>query len=145
MKKLPEHVDAIFPITESAGPRDWGQESILCVIPNILSLKELRMKKGAKGGLQYHRLKNECGILIEGKMLVRYDNGAGTLSERIIEKGQSFHFPPGSIHQEEALEDCVIIEASTPHFNDRVRVEEEYGLSAEEGLASTNIEDIQIR
>ena len=103
------------------------------------------MKKGAKGGLQYHRLKNECGILIEGKMLVRYDNGAGTLSERIIEKGQSFHFPPGSIHQEEALEDCVIIEASTPHFNDRVRVEEEYGLSAEEGLASTNIEDIQIR
>lgn len=142
MNKPRNHVDVIFPTVESAGPRDWGQESILCVIPNLLSLKKLQMKKGAKGGLQYHRLKNECGILIEGKMLVRYDDGSGSICERIIEKGECFHFPPGSIHQEEALEECVIIEASSPHFNDRVRIEDEYGMQTEEGLPTTDLNEI---
>ena len=142
MNKPSKHVNVIFPVIESAGPRDWGQESILCVIPNLLSLKELRMKKGASGGLQYHRLKNECGILIEGKMLVRYDDGEGNLCEKIIEKGQPFHFPPGSVHQEEALEDCIIIEASSPHFNDRVRIEDEYGIKKEEGLPTTTLNEI---
>ena len=145
MNKNDAHVDVIFPNPESAGERAWGTETILCIIPNVLSLKELRIKKGAKGGLQYHRLKNECGFLIKGKLLVRFDAGDGTLSERIINEGEAFHFPPRSIHQEEAIEDCVIIEASTPHFNDRVRVEKQYGLAAGEGLASTNLEDIQIR
>ena len=145
MNRNDAHVDVVFPNPESAGERPWGTETILGIIPKVLSLKELRIKKGAKGGLQYHRLKNECGFLIKGKLLVRYDTGDGTLSERVINEGESFHFPPKSIHQEEAIEDCVIIEASTPHFNDRVRVEEDYGLIADEGLSSTKLEDIQIR
>ena len=37
------------------------------------------MKAGNKGGLQYHRLKDECGILLEGKMVIRFDNGNGEI------------------------------------------------------------------
>ena len=31
------------------------------------------MKKGKKGGLQYHHKKNECGYLISGSLLIRYE------------------------------------------------------------------------
>jgi len=81
--------------------------------------------------------KNECGYLISGTLIIRYDNGSGKLSQKTLKAGGSFHFPPGSIHQEEALTDCTIIEASTPHFNDRVRVDEKYGQSSDQGMRST--------
>ena len=65
-----------------------------------------------------------------------------TKKKKILEQGDCFHFPPGLVHQEEAITDCVILEVSTPHFNDRVRVEKDYGLAEEDGLPSTSIRDI---
>ena len=55
------------------------------------------------------------------------------LVKKILKAGSIFHFPPGTIHQEEALSNCTIIEASTPHFNDRVRVEKNYGILYNKG------------
>ncbi|MDB3961738.1 cupin domain-containing protein [Paracoccaceae bacterium] len=132
----------IFPKVEDVGSRPWGKEEILVVVPGKYMLKKLTINKGSKGGLQYHRLKDECGVLISGKLLLRFDNGLGDLMEKIIQPGESFHFPPGVVHQEEALEDCVIIEGSTPHFNDRVRMEKYFGMSVTKGLPSTSIEEI---
>jgi mannose-6-phosphate isomerase-like protein (cupin superfamily) len=100
------------------------------------------IKKGKKGGLQYHHKKEECGFIISGKLLVRYDNGNGKLLKKILKRGQSFHFPPGAVHQEEALTNVRIIEASTPYFNDRVRVEKKYNLQPEKGLPSTKKKDV---
>ena len=108
-------------------------------------LKKLTIAAGSKGGLQYHRLKDECGYLISGKMIIRYESPNGQIVERIIDAGESFHFPPGVVHQEEAVEDCVIIEGSTPHFNDRVRMEEYFGLGMPEGMPSTELKDIEQR
>ena len=123
--------------------RLWGIEEILVIIPKILSLKLIKINKGMKGGLQYHRLKNECGFILSGKLLVRYDNGSKILKKRILKKGDCFHFPPGSIHQEEALTNVKIIEGSTPHFNDRVRVEKKYNLKSLGGLKTTSKKDIK--
>ena len=141
-KKIDEIPKVKFPEPTDVGHRPWGKEILLVLVPGVFSLKKLFLKKGAKGGLQYHHLKNECGYLESGKLIVRYDNGNGTLLEYVVTEGQSFHFPPGAVHQEEAVEDCIIIEASTPHFNDRVRVEEQYGLPASEGLPSTTIQEV---
>ena len=135
MKK--KHINVKFPIKKNLGKRTWGKEILLSLIPKILSLKLLKLKKGKKGGLQYHHKKNECGYILSGRLIVRFDKGRGKLNKKVLKAGDAFHFPPGSVHQEEALTDCQIIEASTPHFNDRVRVEEEYGLCAEDGLPST--------
>jgi mannose-6-phosphate isomerase-like protein (cupin superfamily) len=123
--------------------RLWGKEDILVIISKVLSLKLLTIKKGMKGGLQYHRLKNECGYVLSGKMLVRYSNGNKLLKKKILKKGDCFHFPPGSVHQEEALTNVKILEASTPHFNDRVRVEKKYGLKNNSGLKTTVKKDIK--
>ena len=37
--------------------RQWGDEILLHLISKKLSLKILKIKKGKKGGLQYHRKK----------------------------------------------------------------------------------------
>ena len=101
-------------------------------------MKKLFIKKGKEGGLQYHHKKNECGYVLSGKLMVKYDLGDGKLKKKILKKGDSFHFSPGFVHQERALTNCTIIEASTPHFNDRVRVEHKYGFKKDlKGLPST--------
>ena len=127
----------LFPKEKDLGKRIWGKEKLLAHIPKILTLKRLEIKKGQKGGLQYHRKKNECGYLLSGKLIVRYDKGNGKLVKKILKAGSIFHFPPGAVHQEEALSNCIIIEASTPHFNDRVRVEKKYGIFYNKGLPTT--------
>ena len=144
-----------FPKPKDLGKRLWGSEKLIALIPKKISLKILKIKKGSFGGLQYHRKKNECGYLISGRLLVKYDNGNGKLKydqkweafekTKIIKSGQSFHFPPYAVHQEKALTNCVIIEASTPHFNDRVRVEKKYGLKLSKGLPTTKIREIKFK
>lgn len=134
----------IFPRVVSVGKRDWGQELLLALIPKVLSLKLLKIKKGKMGGLQYHRKKNECGVILKGRLMVRYQNKSGKLIKKILTKGESFHFPPGAIHQEKAITDCEIIEASSPHFNDRVRVEKKFKIKFSNGLPSTKLREIKI-
>ena len=133
----------IFPSPKKMGKREWGSEILLALISKKISLKILKIKKGKKGGLQYHRKKNECGYILSGKLLIRYENEKGELVKKICKAGDVFHFAPRLIHQEEALTNCSILEASTPHFNDRVRVEEKYGLTFSGGLKSTKLKDIK--
>ena len=126
------------------GKRDWGKEELLAFSSKKWMMKKLFIKKGSKGGLQYHHLKDEGGFIVYGSMLVRFDDGNGSLTSKVLKEGSSFRFPPNCIHQEEALTDVLIIECSTPHLNDRVRVEEKYNEKSLKGLPSTNIEDIKI-
>ena len=141
---MKKQISVLFPKKKNLGKRDWGKEELLVLIPKVLTLKKLLIKKGKKGGLQYHHKKNECGILIKGKLKLRFETKKGILKSKILSSGDTFHFPPGSIHQEEALSNCTIIEASTPHFNDRVRVEEKFGLKTKKiGLPSTRKKDVK--
>ena len=137
---------AEFPKPERVGERDWGDELLLALAPKQWTLKLISMREGARGGLQYHRLKDEGGVMTSGEMLVRYDDGSGRLVERVLRVGDAFRFPPGAVHQAEALTHCSYVEVSSPHFNDRVHVENEYGIDGEDGgLPSTEFSEIEIR
>jgi mannose-6-phosphate isomerase-like protein (cupin superfamily) len=135
----------VFPVATSVGDRPWGSEDLLAIVSKQFSVKRLKIRAGNKGGLQYHRLKDEVAVIISGQLLIRYDLGDGTLREKILGPGSVAHFSPGLVHQEEAITDCEIIEASSPHFNDRVRVEESYGQTSTEGLKSSTLEEIELR
>ena len=135
----------IFPIAQSVGDRPWGSEDLLALVSKQFSVKRLKIKAGNKGGLQYHRFKDEVAIMISGQMLIRYDLGDKVLREKIVNAGDVVHFPPGLVHQEEAITDCEIIEASSPHFNDRVRVEESYGLGKPTGLPTTLEQEVELK
>ena len=136
---------AVFPVAQSVGERPWGTEDLLALVSKQFSVKRLKIKAGSKGGLQYHRFKDEVAIMISGQMLIRYDLGDKILQEKIVKAGEVVHFPPGLVHQEEAITDCEIIEASSPHFNDRVRVEENYGFGSPKGLPTTLETEVEIR
>ena len=82
----------IFPKSKKLGHRDWGREELLVLIPKILSLKKLLIKKGKKGGLQYHNKKNECGYLLSGKLKVTYDNGSGKLKKKNFKTRRNISF-----------------------------------------------------
>ena len=133
----------LFPKPKSIGKRTWGKEDLLVLISKKLTLKKITIKKNKKGGLQYHHKKNECGYVIKGKLKINFDLGDGNLKTKILEKGDVFYFPQGLVHQEIALTECEIIEASTPHFNDRVRVEKFYGLKSVKGLQTTKRKDVK--
>ena len=103
--------------------RSWGFEYVIHVVPESYTVKLIQIRKGCLGGLQYHRIKHECGIVLDGQLLVRTVDGRGILSDTVLTSGDFFVFPPELVHQEEALTDVLILESSTPHFNDRVRLD----------------------
>lgn len=142
-KEYLEKTPPNFPIPESVGPRIWGEEILLCLIEGKFMLKEIKIKAGFKGGLQLHRKKNECGYLLEGEMILRHVNQEGELVEKCLKPGDVFHFPPGVVHQEEAISNCRIIEASSTHFNDRFRMEDYFCVDKVDGLPSTTNAEIK--
>lgn len=107
------------------GPKPWGMELLVAHTPQYTG-KVLWMHAGHRGGLQYHEQKDETFYLFSGRATVRAVAG-GLLTEIEMTPGMSFHIPPGTVHQVEAIEPCVFFEASTPHFDDRVNVGTQYG------------------
>jgi hypothetical protein len=120
--------------------RSWGAEYLIYLTPSFYTVKLLYLSEGSRGGLQYHHQKNECGLVLRGKLLIRTIAPDGLSRELVAGPGSFFSFPPGLIHQEEALEDTYIYETSTPHFNDRVRLDHEVDL--DNALVSTSVPEV---
>lgn len=121
----------------SLGPREWGHELIFAATPSYTG-KILQMRAGKAGGLQYHREKVETFFLSEGLAWVDYDAGDGKVSRIAMSPGMAVHVPAGAPHRVIAITDCIFFEVSTPVFDDRVRVEAEYGEPEVGGLPSTH-------
>ena len=133
---------------EDVGPRIWGREILIAYVPGLYTGKMLLRKSdgGKKRSLQYHQVKNESAYLYSGELWFYYDRGDGKILRKKLKAGDCVHIPPGAIHSEQAITDCVIFETSNPVFNDRVRVNEKYGWPTPEGsLPSTTIDEVEIR
>lgn len=137
---------AQFPEAQSVGEREWGEEKLLVHAKGLYTMKLIRMYQGHEGGLQFHRIKDEAGYMVAGAMAVTYEVAPDVLHTKVLRPDDWFHFPAGSVHKAEALTDCVYIEVSNPVFNDRVHVEEHYGIDKEAGgLPSTKPWEIELR
>jgi len=119
------------------GPREWGTETLIIQTDAYIG-KRLDMKAGTMGGLQYHVEKMESFLLVSGEAAVDSDDGSGILIATMLEPGTMVHVPCGAPHRVRAITDCVFYEWSTPVFNDRVRVEAEYGEPETGGLPTTS-------
>ena len=107
------------------GEKGWGEELLIGHAEGLYTLKRLTYRAGAKGPLQYHKRKDETFYLHSGLAAVTYESG-GALITVDMNPGESFRIPPGAVHQFCAFSECVVFEASTPFFDDRVNVEEQY-------------------
>lgn len=105
--------------------KPWGHETIWAHTELYVG-KVLHIKAGHALSLQYHNLKDETIHLLSGRMIYRVKQG-DTLVDLPLEAGQSFRNTPGTVHQMEAVTDCDVLEASTPHLDDVVRLTDRYG------------------
>lgn len=105
--------------------KPWGHEVIWAHTEQYVG-KVLHIKAGHALSVQYHNQKDETIHLLSGEMIYRIDRGNG-LEDFPMKAGESFRNTPGQIHQMEAVTDCDVLEASTPHLDDVVRLTDRYG------------------
>ena len=106
-------------------PKPWGHE-VIWAHTELYVGKVLHIKAGHALSMQYHERKDETIHLLRGEMIYRVDDGSGLREVRLV-AGESFRNTPRTIHQMEAVTDCDVLEASTPHLDDVVRLADRYG------------------
>jgi mannose-6-phosphate isomerase-like protein (cupin superfamily) len=107
--------------------KPWGWE-LIWADTELYVGKVLFVRAGQSLSLQFHNEKDESWYVQEGRATLELgDAGQGLLNEEVIAAGASFHYPPGTVHRVTAIEDTTILEVSTPHLDDVVRLEDKYG------------------
>ena len=105
--------------------KPWGYEIIWAHTDNYVG-KILHITAGHALSVQYHEVKDETIYLLSGELIYRvWDNDAPR--DVGLKVGQSYRITPHTIHQMEAVTDCDVLEASTPHLDDVVRIKDRYG------------------
>ena len=90
--------------------------------------KILFVKKGHSLSLQFHRVKEETVRVLSGRLLFEIrPAGEGELRRIEMAPGDTIHIAPGTVHRMTGIEDCEIVEVSTPELDDVVRLEDRYG------------------
>jgi len=114
-----------FPVRKVEKP--WGHELIWAVSETYCG-KLLFVKAGAALSLQFHNEKDESWLVQSGRARLELgDVGQAVLNQEVISAGAAFRYRPGTVHRITALEDTTILEVSTPHLDDVVRLEDLYG------------------
>ena len=96
--------------------KPWGYELWWARTDRYVG-KLLHLRKGESLSLQYHRVKDET----------RPKDENGELRKVEMKPGDVFHITPGTLHRMTGIEDCDIVEVSTPELDDVVRIEDRYG------------------
>ena len=114
-----EHVD-----------KPWGHEEIFALVAGSYVGKLIFVSAGQSLSLQYHHAKDETIALLSGQVELDIGPAPDALRTVSLSPGDSVHVPPGLLHRLRAVEDSLLVEASTadPGWReDVVRLEDRYG------------------
>ena len=106
--------------------KPWGRE-IWFAHTDQYAGKILEISKGHRYSLQYHEIKRETQYLFSGKVKLIYGTEKENLNEKVLHPGDKIEVLPFTIHRLEAIEDSQVFEVSTPHLDDVVKLEDDYG------------------
>jgi mannose-6-phosphate isomerase-like protein (cupin superfamily) len=106
--------------------KPWGYEEIWAETDRYVG-KLLSIRAGQRLSLQLHRRKDESIYVVRGVLRLTLENEHGELELSDLAPGESRRIPVGRRHRFEALEDCELMEVSTPELDDVVRLEDDYG------------------
>ncbi|HUH15754.1 MAG TPA: hypothetical protein VML35_07705 [Gaiellaceae bacterium] len=107
--------------------KPWGYELIWALTDRYCG-KVLFVEAGRSLSLQFHNEKDESWLVQSGRAKLELGAvGQKVLNEEVIGPGAAFHYVPGTVHRVTAIEDTTILEVSTPHLDDVVRLEDLYG------------------
>jgi len=114
--------------------KPWGHELWLNEGHPAYCLKELFIRAGNRTSLQYHERKEETILLFSGQMRLVFkaegnvENDAVSqehLGQVILSPVSTVHVPTRALHRLEAVTDILMYEASTPHLDDVIRVQDD--------------------
>jgi len=107
--------------------KPWGHELIWAHAEQYVG-KVLFVKAGESLSLQFHNEKDESWYVQSGRAQLELgDAGQSILNSEVVGEGACFRYRPGTVHRVTALEDTTILEVSTPHLDDVVRLDDRYG------------------
>ncbi|HET7046250.1 MAG TPA: hypothetical protein VFI37_15495 [Gaiellaceae bacterium] len=107
--------------------KPWGYE-LIWALTDVYCGKLLHVAAGHSLSLQFHRIKDEAWLIQSGRAKLELGAvGDAVLKAEVVGAGHAFHYAPGTVHRITALEDTDILEVSTPHLDDVVRLEDAYG------------------
>jgi mannose-6-phosphate isomerase len=107
--------------------KPWGYE-LLWARTDRYAAKILFVRAGHSLSLQFHREKDESWYLESGRAEIEIGAaGDAVPNSEVVGPGAAFHLEPGTVHRILALEDTTMLEVSTPHLDDVVRLEDRYG------------------
>jgi mannose-6-phosphate isomerase-like protein (cupin superfamily) len=105
--------------------KPWGYEIIWAHTERYVG-KVLHINKGESLSYQYHVVKDETIRLLSGVLEMDIE-ATGERSKLSLVPGDCVHIVPGMKHRMIAIDDCDILEVSTPELDDVVRLEDRYG------------------
>jgi mannose-6-phosphate isomerase len=112
--------------------KPWGYE-LIWALSDEYAGKLLSVNAGQQLSLQFHRQKDESWYLLEGVAELEFAApGEKTTTAEVVRPGAAFRIRPGTVHRIRALEDVLMLEISTPHLDDVVRLEDDYGRAGAE-------------
>jgi mannose-6-phosphate isomerase len=108
--------------------KPWGHEELWAQASRYVG-KILVIKEGHRLSRQYHRIKEETIMVLEGTLILEVgpSKKGGDIKRHELTAGKVFHVYPGTIHRFCAEEtDVRLVEVSTTEINDVVRLEDDY-------------------
>jgi mannose-6-phosphate isomerase-like protein (cupin superfamily) len=106
--------------------KPWGNELIWAHTERYVG-KILHVRRGESLSLQYHKVKDETIMVLSGRLLFEHFADGEPPNRVELAPRVPFHITPGLRHRMTALEDCDIVEVSTPELDDVVRLQDRYG------------------
>ena len=115
-----------YRVTPRRVEKPWGWELVWAEAEAYVG-KVLFVRAGQALSLQYHEVKDEAWLVQEGRAALELGEVGGALETLEISAGDAFRYRPGTLHRVTAIEDTLIVEVSTPHLDDVVRLDDRYG------------------
>ena len=114
--------------TASIIEKPWGHEEIWASSTRYVG-KILYLKKGHRLSRQYHRVKEETIMVLEGILILEEgpQHEGDVIMRHTLLPGDIFHISPGTVHRFcTESGDVKVVEVSTPEIRDVVRLEDDY-------------------
>ena len=106
--------------------KPWGYEELIECNDKYV-VKKLFMKKSNACSIQYHELKTETIVVLNGKITISVGSSLEDLTKRVYLPGETITIKPYTVHRMEAEdEDCLYLETSTNELWDVVRLKDNY-------------------
>lgn len=106
--------------------KPWGYELIFTPPEAPMAGKLLHLKAGCRFSLQYHEIKEETLILVNGEAKITLGESENGLVTEKMRKNSGYFIHKGLIHRCEAITDCDILESSTKEEGTTVRLQDDY-------------------